>query len=156
MPKEQLDPSGQGDIKKEIRESIAKTVSDFLEKDSDITVSQAQMESFGRIVNALPDGKFKELVNRFEGSQKISSKFNELIYSAQDGTWNMIKPFIVFSVPTVALIPKDPFRKFAIKSLRLGGFLGEKVVKTTVEQTENIKNKIQKLKNRKNQTVDGG
>ena len=149
MPKEQLGPSGQEDAKKEIRESIAKTVSDFLEKDSDTTVSQAQVEAFQRMVNALPDGKFKEFVNRLEGPQKTSSKLSELIYDAQDGAWKIIKPFIVLGAPAVAAIPKDPFRKLAIKSSRLGGFLGEKVVKTTVEQTENIKNKIQKLKNRK-------
>ncbi|HUC94706.1 MAG TPA: hypothetical protein VMR19_01735 [Candidatus Saccharimonadales bacterium] len=149
MPKEQLVFGEQEDFKKNLSESIAKAIHEFLEKDSDATVSQAQMEAFERMVNSLPDGKFKEFVNRFEGPQKTSSKLNELIYDAQDGAWKMIKPFITLGAPVVAAIPKDPFRKLAIKSSRLGGFLGEKVIKTTVEQSENIKNKVRNFKNRK-------
>jgi hypothetical protein len=152
MSKEQLIPIEQGDIKKSIGESITKSVGEFLEKDSDTTVSQAQMEAFARVVNALPEGKFKKLVGRLENPQRISSKFNEHFNRLQDDTWKIVKPFVVVGAPLVAAIPKEPFKKFAIKSSRLGGFLGEKIVKTSVEQSENIKIKLQKFKDRKNQT----
>lgn len=154
MSKEQLVSTDPNELKKNVGESIAKTINDFLEKDSDVTVSQAQMEAFVRMVEAFPEGKFKEFVAQFESLQKTSSKLNELVYGVQDGTWKVIKPLIALSAPMVVAIPNDPFRKLAIKSSRLGGALGEKVIETAVKQTENIKKKIQKIKERKNQTID--
>jgi len=152
MPKEQLTSFEHGDIKENIGKSIVDAVGNFLEKDSEHTVSQTQMEAFVRILNALPDGKFKELVRQFEGPQKISSKFIEAISRVQDEAWKIVKPFVVLNAPLVTSIPKEPFRKLAIKSSQLGGFLGEKVIKTGVEQTECIKNEIQKIKRRKKTT----
>jgi hypothetical protein len=148
MPNERLIPSESEEIKKHLGDSVAKAIEKYFE-DTNTTVSRAQMEAFARVVSALPDGKFKELVGKLEGPQKITSKVNEAINRAQDESWKIVKPFVALSAPMVMAIPKEPFRKLAIKSLRLGGFLGEKVVKTTVEQSENIKNKVRNFKNRK-------
>lgn len=142
---ERSSPGYQED-KDDIRTSLLKVVSDFLVNNSQVTVSEAQMQAFRRTLDAIPDGKFKELVGRFEKIQIVSSKINEVVTRGYDGTWRIAEPFVVQSAPFIVVIPKDPFSKLAIKGLSVGGYLAENVIKATVKGTETIKNQIQKAK----------
>lgn len=126
-----------------------KKIGEFLDKDSDTTVSEAQLAAFRRIADALPEGRFKEFVNRFEKTQEISSKLNELMINVQDQTWKIARPFVAIGAPITMAIPKDPFSKLSIKGSRLGAALGEKVIKTTVEQTEKVVAKVKNFKKEK-------
>jgi hypothetical protein len=149
MSKEQLLPYDSEEIKNNIKESLAKSAADFLNQESDITVSQAQREAFGRVVDAIPDGKFKDIVAKLEGMQKVSSKVNEFIYGVQDKSWNIAKPLVSLRSPLLAFIPKDPFSKLAIKSSKAGGAFGEKVIKSTISGADKLKIKVRKFKDRK-------
>ncbi len=134
------------DIKQHAKDSVVKVVKDYLEKmgDETMSVSEAQIEAFEKTIGALPEGFLKNAASKLKPVQRFTSKINEGVATIQDTTWKIAKPIIAIELPFVRVIPDKPFSKTAIKTSRLGGNVGEKVVTGAVNATEKVKSKFKK------------
>lgn len=147
MSKEfQIEPGK--DVRTQLRDYTVGRLAEYLETDADTTVSEAQMEAYRQVVDALPDGKIKLLAEKLKGVQGVSSKFNELMLGVQDKSWKLAKPIVTLRAPLAGVVPSEPFSKVAIKAAKLGGLLGVKVVTSAVAGGEAVKEGSGKLKNR--------
>lgn len=147
MTIERFDDSDE--IKRNLAKSVVKSLSDYFEKDSDTTVSEAQMLAYSQVVEALPEGRIKEIAEKLKGVQGVSSKFNELMLNIQDTSWKIAKPLVVLKSPLSGMVPSEPFSKVAIKAAHLGSILGVKVITESVSLNQKIKDKLKELTKKK-------
>ncbi len=127
------------DPKIQLRDYVVKRTAEYLETDAEVTVSEAQMEAYRQVVDALPEGKLKLIAERLKGVQGVSSKFNEIMLGIQDTSWKIAKPIVTLRAPLAGVVPSEPFSKVAIKAAKLGGLLGVKVVTAGVAGGEKVK-----------------
>ena len=133
------------DFKKHITTTLLNASDEFLQEGFDETsVSAAQMDAYKRAVDALPEGKFKELAEKLKNVQKVASKLNEGVIGFQDVTWKLLKPLLSLETPMIALIPDKPFAKVSVKMAKLGGTIGENAVKTGIKASDKLKSVIKK------------
>ena len=137
------------EIKKGLVNTVVKSIGEYFEKDSDTTVSEAQMEAYGKVVEALPEGRLKDLAENLKGVQGVSSKFNQIMLGIQDRTWRLAKPIVVLKAPVVGAIPSEPFSKVAIKAAQLGSILGVKVITESLSLNQKIKERIARFRLKK-------
>lgn len=139
---------GSKEIKEHVGRSVVKSIGEYLDRDADTTVSEAQQEAYARVVEALPEGGLKNLAEKLKGLQGVSSKFNEIMLGVQDTAWRIAKPIITLKSPLVGVVPDKPLSKIAIKTSKIGGDVGVNIIKGVLNQKEKIIFKVKKLKNK--------
>lgn len=128
----------QTDLREQVKEKVVKALSDYLQTDTETTVSQAQLETYKMVVDAIPEGKLKEFAQGLEGAQNFSSKFNEKMLAFQDKTWGLARAVVIARFPLAALIPKNPFSKIAIKSSQIQGKVSETIVRFVTKNKKRV------------------
>jgi hypothetical protein len=125
-----------GNLREEVKEGVVRMFSEYLEKDADTSVSEAQIEAYKLVVDAIPEGKLKDFAEKMESLQRTSSKLNETYFAIQDKTWQLARAVVIARLPLAALIPEKPFSKIAIKSAKLGGMVSEKIARTVFRKKD--------------------
>lgn len=149
MGKEFLPGMDREENKKRLQTSLAQSLGEYLSRDPEMTVSEAQIEAYEKLVDALPEGRLKELAEKLKGVQRFASKTNETVAKIQDKAWQFYKPFAVREAPIALALPGNLFTKIAVKTSKAGGVAGEWVVKGVVKGTEKVKSKITERKAKK-------
>lgn len=146
MGKEFLPPLGAEESKKRLQTSLAQSLGEYLSGEPEMSVSEAQIQAYEKLINALPEGRLKDVAEKLKGVQRFASRTNETVAKIQDKAWQIYKPFLVREAPVALAIPGNLFTKIAVKSSKAGGVAGEWVVKGVVKGTESVKKKIQDRK----------
>lgn len=144
MSKENPNPLavvGGVDIKQQVIKKVAQAAGEYLDTNNDgiVSVSEAQVGAYSKTVEALPDGKVKDLARKLAPAQKVLAKVNEGILNIQDTGWRLVKPIILFRAPLVAAVPDKPLSKAAIKVAKLGGDLNEKIITSVSTKLQRAK-----------------
>lgn len=117
-------------LREEIKEGVVRMFSEYIDKDSGTTVSEAQLAAYRLVVDAIPEGKLRDFAEKLEAIQQTSSKLNEAYFAIQDKTWELARSVVIAKLPLASLIPEKPFSKIAIKSAQIGGRVSEKIART--------------------------
>lgn len=149
MGKEFLWADGADENKKRLQTSLVQSLGEYLSGEPEMSVSEAQIQAYQKLIEALPEGRLKELGEKLKGVQRFTSKSNEFVANIQDKAWQIYKPILVREAPVALAIPGNLFTKIAVKSSKAGGIAGEWLVKGVVKNTEKVKNKVQEIKERK-------
>jgi hypothetical protein len=135
-----------GEIRKQVTGHVVRAVGSYLSEHlpEDPSVSQAQVEAYQRVVNAIPEGKLRDLANRLSPVQKVSARINERVLQIHDAGIHLIKPILLFKSPLTAAIPEKPFSKVGVHAANFGAGIAEKVVISVSSFYERVKARFKK------------